>query len=359
MGNLYPSTAHLWSNCAAQPRLSREAPKQPPSEAALEGTCATWLAEIVLTGQVATCDEMIGQSHKNGWEIDQAMAHYIQNYVDHVRSLVEPGGELFVEHRLVFNEHVQGDADVAILNAAKTHGIIIDLKYGFKIVEPWDAQPIIYGRSLLQKYNLQGVTTAIYQPRAFHPRGVYRDWTPKQADLVHLAQKYHHASYEATATHPQAIPGEHCKHCPVNDRCGAMTREIYEIFTMMGGRAARPLKPEELSIELEFAKRAEDMIVAHRKSIEAEAIQRLQTGDHIPGWTQEPGWGNRRWKFPREIIMTMTGGFDPAGDAMITPAEAERRGIHPDVVNALTETPRTKARLKRITAEDFKRKFES
>jgi hypothetical protein len=351
--NLNPSSAHLWSNCAAQPRLSKDLPKQQPSEYALEGRCATWLAELVLTGQATDCESMIGKAHKDGWVIDQAMAFYIQGYVDKIRSL---GGEIHVEERLTFNQNVSGFADV--FNVTPSSVIVTDLKYGYKIVEPFDAQPVIYGKSLADMYPDKSITMAIYQPRAFHPRGIYRDWTPTRQDLNQIAERFHRASFEATASHPQASPGEHCKSCPVNDRCGAMMREIYEVYTLMGGRAARPMSAQELSNEFEFIKRAEDMVVSHRKSLEAEMIARMDNGKNIPGWVREQSYGNRRWKHPRETIMLLTGGFDPAGGSMVTPAEAERQGLHPEIVKNLTETPKTKPRIKRIRKEDFARKFE-
>ncbi len=327
------------------------------SEAALEGTCASWLAELVLKGEYQTCEELIGQTDENGWEVDLAMAHYVQGYVDKIREIAGPTGRIYVESRVRFNEHVAGDVDAMIVNGS--HVTIIDLKYGYKIVEPHAPQLVIYGQSVAQDESVESVTMSIYQPRAFHRDGIYRTWTPSLSDLNQIAQDYHRASYEATATHPQAVPGEHCKTCPVNGNCSALTRELYEIWTMMGGRAARPMNPEELSAELEFAKRAEDMIVAHRKSIEAEAVARLESGKFVPGWTREQGYGNRRWKHDRDYIKMFTGGFDPAGDSMITPAEAERQGLHPEIVNMLTETPRTKARLKKLTKEDIAKRFKT
>lgn len=354
--NLAPSLAHLWSNCSAQPSLSRDIPRQEPTDAAREGTCATWLAEMVLTGQVVECKDMIDKIHpENGWVVDAAMAYHVQRYVDEMRSLWKPGGKMYAELSLTFNDLVHGQADCVVINGS--HATVVDLKYGFKIVEPMDPQPIIYGASLAHDQTIETVTVGIYQPRSFHPKGVFRTKTFTSEQITNLAYKYETASRQTQTPNPYATPGEHCKACPVNDRCGALTREIYEIYTFMGGRAARQLTMQELSLELDFAKRAKTMIEAHCKGVEAEALQRVENGEHLPGWQRKQNYGNRRWKTSRENIMALTAGFDPAGDTMVTPAEAERRGVHPEVVNALTEVPMTTARLVPITPEDFAKEF--
>ena len=129
---LRPSSAHLWINCAGYPRLSATLPPEAPSDPAREGTCAAWVAEMVLTGQAATPTALIGQAHENGWVVDRAMANHIHGYIDVLRS---HGGTVYAEQRVVLNALVQGTPDAAaVCDNGTLH--VDDLKYGFERSNP-------------------------------------------------------------------------------------------------------------------------------------------------------------------------------------------------------------------------------
>ena len=46
-----PSAAHRWTKCSAAPLFASRAGPQPTSDPAREGTCAAWVAELLLTDQ--------------------------------------------------------------------------------------------------------------------------------------------------------------------------------------------------------------------------------------------------------------------------------------------------------------------
>jgi len=152
-------------------------------------------------------------------------------------------------------------------------------------------------------------------------------------------------------------PGEWCKYCPAAGECGALSTELYAVYTMLQGKANRNITPEELSAELVFLELLDDMLKGRKTAIHAVANARMDTGENVPGWTRESKLGNRRWKVSPETVESVTG-FDATAGKMVTPAELERRGADYKSLKYLTEQPKTKAKLVQVTAEDFKRQFE-
>ena len=354
---LRPSSAHLWINCAGYPRLSATLPPEAPSDPAREGTCAAWVAEMVLTGQAATPTALIGHAHENGWVVDRAMANHIHGYIEVLRS---HGGTVYAEQRVILNALVQGTPDAAaVCDNGTLH--VDDLKYGFEIVEPSTPQVRIYAGALYRALIAAGVAVnriqlGIYQPRAAHPSGIYRTRSMTvqelQADIA-MIEAAAHATQSDTA---MCRAGEHCRRCDAAGKCFAVAHEVYRAVTQMLPAQERHLTAAEMAEELAFLELAEAMFKGRRDAITAEAEARLIRGEHIPGWHIEQGYGQRRWKFDAKTIHMLTG-VDPTAGKMVTPAELERQGADPKLLASLTETPRTKAKLKAMPEGYLAAKF--
>ena len=118
---LRPSAAAQWMRCG----LSAYAPLDRPEEdgdAAREGTCAAWVAELVINGDATDAADLLGRVHKNGWEVDEEMVKHINAYL---AILPEHGrAEVFMQ-----TEQLEGTADHIGVN------VITDLKYGYRVVE--------------------------------------------------------------------------------------------------------------------------------------------------------------------------------------------------------------------------------
>lgn len=343
---LRPSASPIWTQCAGYPRLAATMPEQPESDPAREGTCAAWVAEMVLTGQVQTPFDLIGAQHANGWVVEAAMARHIQGYVDLLRSY---GGAVYAERRVSLNALIAGTPDAF---GVCRDGIlrVDDLKYGFEIVEPTTPQILIYAGALYRMLSadgvvIQSVRLGIYQPRAYHPAGIHRTRNLRITEL-----QYHIATIEAAAGATQdpnamCVAGDHCRRCEAASKCAAVAHESYRAVTRMHHAQERHMTPEEMAEELAFLDMAEAMIKGRRDAVQAEAEARAQRGENIPGWHLESGYGQRRWKVGAQTIKMLTG-IDPTAGKMVTPAEMERQGVDPKVLASLTETPRTKAKLK-------------
>lgn len=354
---LRPSSAHLWINCAGYPRLSATLPPEAPSDPAREGTCAAWVAEMVLTGQAATPTALIGQAHENGWVVDRAMANHIHGYIDVLRS---HGGTVYAEQRVVLNALVQGTPDAAaVCDNGTLH--VDDLKYGFEIVEPSTPQVRIYAGALYRALIAAGVAVnriqlGIYQPRAAHPSGIYRTRSMTVQELQADIAMIEAAAQATQSDTAMCRAGEHCRRCDAAGKCFAVAHEVYRAVTQMLPAQERHLTATEMAEELAFLELAEAMFKGRRDAITAEAEARIIRGEHIPGWHIEQGYGQRRWKFDAKTIHMLTG-VDPTAGKMVTPAELERQGADPKLLASLTETPRTKAKLKAMPEGYLAAKF--
>lgn len=356
---LRPSAAHIWTKCSANPLMASMMPAEVPGDAAREGTCAAWVAEMVLTGVVTSASEMIGRNHENGWLVEPDMARHIQKYIDHLRAR---GGKIFVERKVRLNPLIEGTPDAWALldDDGVLHGD--DLKYGYGIVEPYkNPQVSIYLGAIIRFLTTRGVTikrvvVGIYQPRAWHPAGIYRTWECFPEELMEFVHEIELAGEKTQEQNPVAIPGDHCEHCAAASTCAALAAANYRVYDMLCARVQRHMTAVEMAEELMFLEKAEEMLQGRLNAVTTEAEARIKRGETIPGWHMEQRAGQRRFTVPASVIRALTG-KNPEVPKMVTPAELERMGASPAVVAKLSETPRTTPRLKRIAPGYFTNMF--
>lgn len=347
---LRPSSAHIWSQCAAMPTMAARLPPEVPSDPAREGTCAAWVAEMVLTGAATTAADMVGQSHENGWLVEPDMAQRIQKYVDLVRSY---GGDIHTERKVTLNKNIAGTPDAfAVVDGTGTL-YVDDLKYGYGLVEPYkNAQVSIYAGAIVRmltarSHPLKRVVIGIYQPRAWHPAGIHRTWSCYPEELMAFVGEIEAAGELAQDPNAPARPGAHCRYCPAAATCVANAAANYETFERIAAQHQRHMSAQELAEELDFLSRAEDMLKGRKSAIEAEAAARIKKSETIPGWHMQQRAGQRRFTASAATIKALTG-LDPERPKMVTPAELERMGASEKVVARLSETPRTAPQLKKV-----------
>lgn len=346
---LRPSSAHQWMNCPGYAKLVSTLPHDVPSDPAREGTCAAWVAEMVLTGQAQRCSDLVGKQHPdNGWLVEPSMAKHIQKYVDLVRGY---GGQVHAERRVTFSDTVAGTPDCfAVCDGGTLR--VDDLKYGYEIVEPSSPQVWIYAAALYRMLTAQGVVidrivVGIYQPRAFHPQGIHRTRTLSVQEIAAFSDTVEQASHAAQQPDALCVAGSWCRRCDAAHKCAAVAHEVYRAVTTMQNDQERQMTATEIAAELAFLDLAEAMFKGRKDAVHAEAEARLRNGKAVPGWHIEQGYGQRRWTVSAPTVAMLTG-IDPTAGKMVTPAELERNGADPDVISALTETPRTKAKLKQM-----------
>lgn len=366
MIQLRPSSSSYWSGdvpCPAMPRFAASLPEEPPSDPAREGTCAAWVAEMVLTGEVTCAADLIDKSHENGWLVDREMCRLIQAYVDHLR---RRGGEIHIERRVRLNEMIAGTPDAFATAVATDTGaydlFVDDLKYGYDIVDPYrNTQVSIYAgaivRALMSKVNIRRVIIGIYQPRAVHPQGIYRTWEIWPEQLMEFVRKIEADGHNAQATDGPAVPGYHCTYCPAAATCVALSHTCYKGFRVLTDERQMSLSADQMAQELDFIDMMSVLVNARRSAIHAEATARMKRAEHIPGYGFEEKFGNKRFKHDGLAILAMTGVDPYEPRKLCTPAELIRRGADGEVVEGMITRPRIPPKLVKFKPDHFKRLF--
>lgn len=353
-----PSASSIWTKCVGYPRLTASLPKGweiRSSDPAREGTCAAWVAEMVLTGKWHSCYDLVGEAHENGWVVDEDMAGFCQDYVDMLNERY--GGAVRAEQRVRLSPHIAGTPDAWAFKDGTL--FVDDLKYGHDIVEPWgNTQVIIYAGAIAQLITdrIDHVVLGIYQPRAQHPLGPHRTWEPTIEELSQRLVEIIQKSDEAQSPEALCTPGEHCRYCDAAHHCSAVAFELYRCVSFMRNDVGREMTDAELSAELKFLDLAEAMLSGRKTAVRADAKARIQSGKVIKDYEMARGKGHRKWKYDAATIQALTG-VDPQSDKMVTPAELIRRGAHKQIVASMVEVPDTAPKLKRISPKVLASKF--
>ena len=349
-----PSGAHRWTQCSAAPLFAARAGPQPDNDAAREGTCAAWAADILLkTGPILKAVDLLNETHPNGWKIDLEMCGHVQSYVDMIRT---EGGLISSERHVTLSPRVAGTLDNA---ASMVDGTlrIRDFKYGYRLIEPDSPQLVIYAGALMAE--TPGVTdiwTEIYQPRGFHPEGVHRrrHWTP--AELTERCEWIIERAELCHQPEPPATPGAHCDNCEGATGCAALHATAKTLYAIVSDTRHREMTASELADELTFLTQAEKIIKAAKSAIDAEALARVKTGERLPGYGIKDRLGHRKLSASDRTIQAITG-IDPYTRALMTPAELKAAGATDAQLKVLTTRPIIGHALKPLNSKDLEREF--
>jgi hypothetical protein len=216
---LSPSSSDRWLECPATIVRAPETEDE-GSEYAREGSAAHALCEDCLKRQ---CDAWEGVMPEEFQKYDSPeMRTHVQGYIDYVRRH-QGDGDLFVEQKLqIFpTMDVWGTADAVVVTK---DGIIkvTDLKYGQGVVVDADnsTQLLLYGIGALtldwlSPVPVHAVEVHIYQPRRNNV--VSKTYTVEE--LGDWVKENEHKVARAYAGTNLAMPGAHCKWCPVRGSC--------------------------------------------------------------------------------------------------------------------------------------------
>lgn len=338
------SGADGWARCGFRPHLEARPDALPDDEgeAAKEGTAAAWVAECCINGDADSPDDLVGRVHKNGVEIGPDMARHLHDYVRLAKSRQGARAENYGAVPSADGTfQIAGTSDLWSWSHGPDDFHIDDLKFGFGIKEPTTLQLMAY--ALIAHYAF-GITPrrwhlGIFQPRAQHPLGPYRVRTLTHDQfLQESAALWQQAQQAARPTN--ATPGDHCKYCRAAAICTALTHSVYRIVDNVETRSYLEPTAQQLADELDMLERISTLIDARKSAIESEALARINKGEMIPGYAKNPTLGKRAWKFDAATVQAFVGSHIPVTNAvLITPAEAERRHVPPEIIKALTYRP--------------------
>lgn len=349
-----PSSAGRWVNCAGSIQMESNVPEGLESDAAKEGTAAHWVAEMVLTNQVGCAEDLVDRQAPNNVIVDPDMARHSQGYVDRIRrrGLVFEAEKPF-QYQLTDQIMVQGTADCVSFDADTGILHVDDLKYGWRAVQVdgnWQLIAYAIGAyEWLKQTGVQRIFVTIEQPRPYHMQGTVRTWEIPIAMIDAYKNVLAQKATEALQPDAMCQTGEHCHYCDALVFCPAAQQAGMNAVDVAHKAMSDHLTPEAMSMELDNLDRAKKMLEARMDQLHDLAKNNIKSGKSIPGWGMQRGVGKAKWKEGVDLnTMGMMFGKDLSNKKPITPAEAVRRGIPKEFVDASKEIPETSPKLVRV-----------
>jgi len=361
-----PSSAHRWVKCAASVKACRDLPDE-ESDAAREGTAAHELAEFFLQRLKSDSPDPIREDHvgeltSNGVAITDEMFDACEIYRDEIKSIIEKvqpaENEYGIETRFEnskIHDQLFGTVDFWLYDSYLDVLYLIDFKYGFKPVSPVENWQLITYSSFFPDLKIREIVFKIVQPRAFGFEPV-RSWATDFYNLPIFYQQLSDAAHSAFISDPKATTGEHCDRCLNLLRCEAARLSTLSALDFIGTRSNVIVSDnQQLNaelIELERAKNIVEMMLAAKQT---DALERLKSGESLPDWQVGNARGKTSWSVDDSQVLAMAElcGVNVAKPVVaMTPKQAIKAGLNPDVVNSMSEKKSGAVKLTRV---DIKR----
>jgi hypothetical protein len=316
---LRPSNAHRWLVCHGQPRASVGMPDR-PSKYAERGTVAHALLELALRLDYDEegLESFVGKTLKGEppIEVDDKMIRGVGHAMDYVRSYIarNPTADYFLEHAtsLTLGEYkIEGTSDVIIDNIPHEL-VIIDYKDGVVGVdEEENPQLTLYLLGHMEKHRKRlkpdtKFRLVIAQPNARDDRPPIRETVVDMKYLRAFREQALAAAHAAHDANALRVAGDHCRFCVAAGQCGTYAEYVLQEAALefdgkealMPKHFAEDLEPEQMARILDAA----DRIRAWINSVEEMAIQRLLSGDKIPGYKVGSSNPRRKWDDETKVM---------------------------------------------------------
>lgn len=327
-----------------------------------QGTAAHYMAMAVFN-KLFHLEELVDRKAPNGTFMTIEMLAHVDEYL---KLLTDPRFSWSaVEHDTSFagdNWRVNARADFIGYSYTDNSLVILDFKYGYNTVEVernWTLIAHAIGFCILNKLCPDRIVFGIYQPRAHHIDGHYREWAINYLDLLEL-----HRQVSQTLSYPndELHTGPHCSRCPAVGNCGPAMRAGMNAIEVSGMVLIEAVSNERLVAEYNLLLQAEKTIKNLKNAREEMMKHRLKAGENLGDYTLENGLSNRQLTITDPIMLKTLTGIDwTQPGKLITPAEAERRGVSEIVLKSITTRVPTGTKLARISVQKqaeriFKRK---
>lgn len=334
--------------CIGSINMPAALPPDHDHEARDEGNAAHWLAKEAFEGRPV----VPGQKAYNGYVITEEMCEHVRNYLD----ALDCGT---METETTFNgegwevrgraDHISGGADTLTVD---------DFKYGWRLVSPEENYTLIahaIGWCIQNQAAPREIVLRIHQPRPYHPDGPCREWRLSYVDLM----TYYSAIAKRLSEAPDTLQtGPMCAKCHALATCSAARAASMNAIDASGVAFSDTLPDHVLAYEYETLEQAAAVIKARYDALEELMTHKIKSGNAIQGYALKQRLAQTRWKpgLTGEALSAATG-VDLRKDGIVTPAEAKRRGVSKETVEALTDRPVIGTKLERIDADREARRW--
>jgi len=292
------SQSERWLNCPGSVRLSALAPVQPESAAAKRGTeyhehLEKYLKELQFKGQVKVTDE-------HG-EVLSPVVEYIADAI--TERGIDVDEDFYIESKVVLDfidPDCFGTIDVALAEPFGTLEII-DLKTGFKPVDPVkNTQLIYYALGIAHKYDFNFHTVKLTVAQPTNKEKPISSWEAPIAEIEDYVEYFSKGVKRTKDPNAKLFAGKWCHFCPAAATCPELMKKtlgkVQEDFEVVDSKAIavneKALTPQKVAQYLESADQIELWVDAIRKV----AKTMLEQKQVIPGWALLPTRPTRKWK---------------------------------------------------------------
>lgn len=330
-----------------------------------EGTASHWVAGNVLIafkqgGSGLLCSSYIGQTAPNGVIITEEMADGAQMFVTHVLSIAQEHGllrSMYVEERVdipqIHPTDCWGTPDVWMNDKANNTIYLPDYKYGHRYIDEFENwQLIFYDLGVLSVIGRDQdikIINTIVQPRYYKEKPI-RSWTIQAHDLQPFADKARKSAALALGSNPPITPGPHCRDCLARCDCVGAQKAAMASIDISQQLELTKYPAAALGTEIVMLERAADAINFRLTGKQAEAEQRIKSGEQIPGLGLKETQSNLKWDKPVAYVFVLGDLFKlnlRKEPVPCTPTQAIKKGVDESVIKQYAS--RTKTGLKLVT----------
>jgi len=333
-------------NCAGSLFLDKQY-EEPDHEAAKAGTAAGEYLEYLLNDTLTIPDHA-----KNGVLFDDDMIYYATQAAEEIKS--RAGTVILCEKPIDWQTQsgitIKGHPDMSYELDSNTLGVD-DYKYGWNIVEPfenWQLLGYAIGEVIQRGIAYTSIRLRIIQPRAHHDEGHIREWTISYAQLLEYKEKIEARMHAIKQGENSLATGKHCRYCEKATGCPAFNKAFYRGVEEVHKFVQDSIDNDELSFQLDLITRIKEVMKLKDDSLKALAVHRMKAGQLVPNYVSKDRWGDRKWNkgIDANFIQAMTG-KDVTKTTMLSPAQAEKKGVDKEMVKSLTARPHLGQSLKK------------
>src|SRR5574340_425302 len=306
------------------------------TDSSREGTAAHEVAaRLVRDGELM----QIGQLTSNGVAVTEEMIEGAEMWADTIGATSGGDFEKQIECLYVHRD-CYGTPDYA-------HGpdmgvlFVADYKFGHRYVpafENWQLIAYAIGRMPSYLPSVR-VVLQIVQPRSYHRDGPVREWVINGHDLRDYAQILHAKCAEAESEMAQCNAGPQCYECPARHVCEAALHMEQSALYLSGSTIPLDASVEAKAVRLHQIRRALDHLAQMESGITEDLAAAVQRGINVPGFTLKAGVGREKWTHDITEVVALGAamGVDLSKPGCITPNQARKAGLSPDIVAAYSE----------------------
>lgn len=375
-----PSSAGIWGKpggCTGWVSMAQMYPQPPEQAEAAVGEAMHQLGEKMIRramlGQTEPV-EWIGVTTDNGTIITQDMVEAAQMYAEDVIPRIQAGGKDASYgcedrvHAKQIHELSFGTVDSWLFSPSQARLTIWDAKFGHVEVEAYENwQGINYAAGLLEQLGINGiedqnitVEIRIVQPFAYSSAGPIKKWVVRASELRGYFNILEANAAKALGPDAALQSGSHCRFCQARHACPAALKAGLQLFEVSAAPLPAELSTEATAVQLLILDRAYEQVKALRGAFQEQLKAKIKTGELGHHYSLEPAYGRRKWSMPNAEVFALGDmlGVDVRKEQEpITPAQAIKAGLSPDIVDTYSTTPSNGLKLVRDTGSKAKLVF--